>query len=72
MVIVFCDRAGVRSWLRDANGNALNWDENIAQAREFTDAAAATAFLSGKIDPTWTTGTLTVTGHPNFGQKTHT
>ena len=85
-VIAYTDRAGVRSWVathNEATGNhpiygphtgaALRWDENIAQAAEFTDNAAVLAFLSGKDSGTIANGQIVTqtAGVANFGKKQH-
>jgi len=74
-VLAYTDRTGTRSyvckWQND--GSALRWSEHITDAAEFADAAAVTAFLSGKTTFTIAAGDIqTVTaGQPNYGKRQH-
>lgn len=60
----------INHFVRGANGNHIQWTENIAEALEFANSGAADAFMSGK----WSLGYIksNVNGNVNYGAKTHT
>jgi hypothetical protein len=71
-VIAYTDRGGSRSYVVQETGR-LHWSESIADADEFADAAAVTAFLAGKTDFTIANGSIgTLTAGPrNISKKQH-
>jgi len=73
-VIAYTDRGGVRSYVATHNtGAALRWSEHIADAAEFADNAAVTAFLSGKDLGTIANAQIVTVaaGTINYGKKQH-
>ncbi len=60
----------INHYVRGTNGAGIAWSENIAEALEFANGAAADAFMSGKwAGPYQKT---TVAGYVHYGQKSHT
>ena len=70
VTLIETDAGGTPAYPHSANGNGINWTENIALAMQFADSTAANTFLSGKT--ALPTKLLTVSGIANYGKKTHT